>query len=185
MSSGGKTFDAVGWRVTVQPGAGEIRLEHEATGSVYVLDEHGGLRVPGSAAADVDPEAVQAALGDALEAAGRARRVSDADNGRERAIPDGGQAQGCAVECDETTGEVTIESDTKISLDAPTVDIDAEDISLDARRFIDIASTSDLTVESQRNISLDAKSAVDIASATTNVTSSAVLTLKGALVKVN
>jgi len=131
-----KTFEAVGWRVTVQPAAGEIRLEHDATESVYVLEEDGGLRVPGGADADVDPAALQAALTGALD---------DAPTGR--ALPDGGQAAGCTVDCDEATGEVTIESDTKISLDAPVVDI--------------------------------------AASGTMNVTAAGVLTLLGAIVKVN
>ncbi len=136
MSDGGKSFDAVGWRANVEPDAGEIRLEHDATGSVYVLDADGGLRVPGEANAGVDPAAVQAALESAVEA-GPPRR----------AMADGGQSGRCAVECDEATGEVTIESDTKISLDAPVVDI---------------ASGSN-----------------------TSVTSSGVLTLRGALVQVN
>lgn len=125
MSGDDTTVEAVGWRVTVQPDAGEIRLEHEATGSVYVLEGDGGLRVPGGADAGVDPATVRAAIGEALASAETGPASTGRAGQRGRALPDGGQATGCTVECDDATGEVIIESDTKISLDAPVVDIAA------------------------------------------------------------
>ncbi|WP_254838202.1 hypothetical protein [Natronomonas marina] len=114
MSDGGETIDAAGWRLAVDRDAEEIRLEHAESGSEYVLDADGGLRVPGDGEVGDDLGALRETLAAAL------------DGPSPRAVADGGQAAGnCTVECDESTGEVTIESDTRIRMAAPVIDIES------------------------------------------------------------
>lgn len=116
MSNEDNQLAALGWRFDVDADAGELHLEHAASGTHYVLDAAGGLRVPGDAAAAGDVAELQKTLASAL----------DASTDDREAVPDGGQSTGrCTIECDETTGEVTIESDTKISMQAPTIDVSA------------------------------------------------------------
>jgi len=105
---------AVGWQLEVDAEAGELRLEHEASGDEYVLDADGGLRVPGGSEVGEELGVLREALTGAL--------------GEERtALPDGGQSSQCTVECDDATGEVRIESDTGIRLDAPAIEVESDD----------------------------------------------------------
>lgn len=114
MSEGGERVDAAGWRVAVDRDAEELHLEHAESGSEYVLDADGGLRVPGED--DVGDE-----LGTLREAL-----VGALGEPSRRAVADGGQTgANCTVECDENTGEVTIESDTKIRMAAPAIEIES------------------------------------------------------------
>lgn len=114
MSDGGDTIDAGGWRLEVDRDAEEIHVEHAESGNEYVLDADGGLRVPDDGAVGDDLDALRETLAGALGEPSR------------RAVADGGQAAGnCTVECDENTGEVTIESDTKIRMEAPMIEIEA------------------------------------------------------------
>jgi hypothetical protein len=104
---------AVGWQLEVDAEAGELRLEHEASGNEYVLDADGGLRVPGGSEVGEELGVLREALAGVL--------------GEERtALPDGGQSSRCAVECDDATGEVHIESDTGIRLDAPVIEVKSD-----------------------------------------------------------
>lgn len=144
MSGGLDSTGEIGWQVDVDGEAGEVRLEHPASGSVYVLDADGGLRVPGDSAVDGDLDALRETLLSAL-----------ASSDDPVAVTDGGQSTGnCTIDCDPSTGAVTIESGT------------------------------DVTIESDTRISLDAPE-VDVSSSTTSVNASGVLTLQGALVKLN
>jgi hypothetical protein len=121
MSDGENPPEEIGWRFEVDPTAGELRLEHAESDTIYVLDAEGGLRVPGDAGGDLD------ALRETLAS------VLRSDGGDYEAVTDGGQSAGnCTVECDETTGEVIIESDSKISLDAPTIELSSATTTVDA-----------------------------------------------------
>lgn len=114
MSDGGDTIDAGGWRLEVDRGSEEIHLEHPESGNEYVLDADGGLRAPGDGEVGDELGALRETLAGALDGTER------------RAVADGGQTAGnCTVECDENTGEVTIESDTKIRMEAPVIEIEA------------------------------------------------------------
>jgi len=121
MSDGENSPETIGWRFEVDSTAGELRLEHTESDTIYVLDAEGGLRVPGDAGSELD------ALQETLAAAFRPGENDD------EAVTDGGQsAGGCTVECDETTGEVIIESESKISLDAPTIELSSATTSVNA-----------------------------------------------------
>ena len=138
-------MEAIGWTIDLDVTAGEIHLEHGQSGSTYVLDADGGLRVPGET--DVGAE-----LGGLRETLVSALQASEADH---EAVTDGGQAGGCTIECDEATGEVTIESDTDISIESRS------SISLDAPQ-IELAADGNATLEA-----------------------SGILTLQGSLIKLN
>ena len=117
MSGKGASAMALGWRLDVDEAAGELRLEHAASETTYVLDADGGLHVPGDADVEADLEALRETLAPRREG---------------EAMTDGSGSR-CAVECDEATGEVTIESDSKISLSAPTIELASRgNLSVDA-----------------------------------------------------
>jgi hypothetical protein len=119
MSVDGGTPEDVGWQVEVDAEAEELRLEHGASGSVYRLDAEGGLRVPGESSGTEDAgealQELQSTLASALEAEQRDRDSSTAEENLQSS---------CRVECNQQ-GEVVIESPSKISLEAPTIDISA------------------------------------------------------------
>lgn len=108
--------DDIGWEIEVDPASEELRLEHVGSGTTYVLDSSGGMRVPGEAEAGHDLAALQTAVTAALEPSARGQTV----------LPDGGGSRSCRLECDEETGEVIIRSDTKISLEAPQIELSSE-----------------------------------------------------------
>ena len=115
MSSSDAPFHELGWRITVDATEGKLQLEHVETDTTYVLDADGGLQLAG----EPDVEDGLDALRETLAAVD-----GGAEPGAERtALTDGGSAANCTLECDEDTGEVTIESDTRITLDAPVVEI--------------------------------------------------------------
>jgi hypothetical protein len=106
----------LGWRIEVDTAEGELYLEHAETDTTYVLDADGGLRFAG----EPDIESGLDALWETLAAVDD----GDAEPGAERtALTDGGSATNCTLECDENTGEVTIRSDTRITLDAPVIEM--------------------------------------------------------------
>lgn len=119
MSESGGTPEDVGWQFDVDADAEELRIEHAASGSAFVLDADGGLRVPGEAAdvEDVGAELheLRSTLASALEAEpGTVERRDEAD-----------VQSSCRVECNQR-GEVVIESPSRISLDAPVIDISSD-----------------------------------------------------------
>lgn len=120
MSGGEDSLAAIGWELDLDAAAGELHLHHAESGRTYVLDADGGIRIPGDA--DGDLSMLREALTSALQETGNDREV----------VTDGGQStSGCTIECDETTKEVTIESDTKISLSAPVIDFSANTATLE------------------------------------------------------
>lgn len=121
MSVDGGSPEDIGWQIDVDEEAEELRLEHPASGSIYRLDAEGGLRVPGDGPEDVEAagealQELQATLASALDVE---QQHSDASAASESA------QSTCQVECTQR-GEVVIESDTKISLAAPNIDISAD-----------------------------------------------------------
>lgn len=145
MSGEDGSPEEIGWEFEVDPAGDELYLEHAASDTTYVLDAEGGLRVPGEADVGSELNTLRETLTAPLRADGDERE----------AVTDGGQTGPCSIECDETTGEVTIESDADISLESRGT------ISLDA---------------SQIELSADGNAVVD---------ASGVLTLQGALIKLN
>jgi hypothetical protein len=121
MSVDGGSPGDLGWQIDVDDEAEELQLEHPASGSVYRLDAEGGLRVVGGG-----PDEVEAA-GEALEELQSTLAAAlDADQQRSDASAASESAQStCQVECNQR-GEVVIESDTKISLAAPNIEISAD-----------------------------------------------------------
>lgn len=116
MSNSDTPLHAFGWRVTVDAAEGKLYLEHAETDTTYVLDADGGLQLSGE-------PGVEDGLDTLLETL-----AGVDDDGAERetergALTDGGSTANCTLECDENTGEVTIESDSRITLDAPVIEI--------------------------------------------------------------
>lgn len=122
MSAGEDSLAAIGWELDVDTAAGELHLHHAESGGTYVLDADGGIRIPGDADVDGDLATLREVLTTALPETGSDRE----------AVTDGGQTtSGCTIECDEATSEVTIESDSKISLSAPVIDLSADTATLE------------------------------------------------------
>jgi len=120
MSVDGGSPEDIGWQIDIDDEAEELRLEHAGSGSVYRLDAEGGLRVPGEGPEDLEGagealQDLQSTLASALEAE---QQRSDASAASEPA------QSSCRVECNQQ-GEVVIESPTRISLEAPHIDISA------------------------------------------------------------
>ncbi|MFQ3283946.1 MAG: hypothetical protein ACI9TI_000813 [Natronomonas sp.] len=138
MSREDESLGGIGWEFDVDSTTGEIHLEHTESGSAYILDADGGLRVPGN----VDVGSELGALQETLTAALRA------DGPEHRAVTDGGQAGRCNIECDETTGEVTIESETDISMKSGgTISLAAPQIELSADGNATVDANGVLTLQ--------------------------------------
>ncbi len=127
-----ETVEAAGWRLDVEGDA--LRAEHLDTGNEYVFGGDGSLTLPGDSGTEV--AALQAALASGLaeeRASGEAAVGDDGDRAASDDLADESaagvkqQSAGCRVECDQQTDEVIIESPTKISLDAPEVEVSGED----------------------------------------------------------
>ncbi|MFB6228170.1 MAG: laminin B domain-containing protein [Halobacteriales archaeon] len=115
-------LEDAGWQIDVE--GGEIHAEHVDSGQTHVFDAEGGVHAP-------DGETTDSGTG-TLEAAST---VTGA----------------CTIECDETTGEVTVHSENGISMQAPAIDIagrDRVDISspgvVNVFEESDVASTGDV-----------------------------------------
>lgn len=108
-------FEAVGWRFALDQDAEEMHIEHEGSDTSLVLDDTGDLRMASDQHLDGELTELHSILAAALEDAA-------AEGG-----PDSVQAQtsGCRVECDQSTGAVVIESDTKVTIDAPQIELSA------------------------------------------------------------
>jgi hypothetical protein len=121
MSAGEDSPAALGWELDVDAAAGELTLHHPESGGTYVFDAEGGVRIPGDSDVESDLATLREALTSALRESGTDRE----------AVTDGGQStSGCTIECDDATNEVTIESDSKISLSAPAIDLSADTATL-------------------------------------------------------
>ena len=112
MSDSDTPLHELGWRIEVDAAEGNLYLEHAETDTTYVLDADGGLQLAG------DPDCT-----DGLTALRESLAAVDGAPPARPALPDGGSAANCTLECDPTTGEVTIESDTGITLDAPVIEL--------------------------------------------------------------
>lgn len=126
-------LEELGWGLEVDLETERLRLVHSETGNEFVLDAGGDLTVPGDDGIGGDLRELRSLLTSALEEYGR-------------------RTDGCVIECE---GPVGIESTERISLDAPTIEIDAD---------------VDLELSSARNMTAESDS---------------VLTLRGALLKLN
>mgnify|MGYP000429755834 CR=1 FL=1 len=126
MSGSDTPLHELGWRIEIDAAERELYLEHAETDTTYVLDADGGLRLAGESDIKEGLDALRETLA--------AVDDGDAETGAEQtALTDGGSATDCTLECDETTGEVTIESDTRITLDAPAIEMASQgNISLQA-----------------------------------------------------
>lgn len=150
QTDGDYDFRDAGWGLTVDPEADELTLEHIESATTYVFDAAGNLTVPGDPDAGGDISALQETLAAAMEG-------NDQGTTSQQTSPQ------CAIECDESTGEVTIESQDSITLDAPAIDITAG---------------NSLMVESSGNLDVSA-------AGNGTLTSTGVLTLNGSLIKLN
>jgi hypothetical protein len=138
MSGGEESPSDIGWDFEVDATAGELHLEHAESGTEYILDADGGLRVPGDANIGSELDELQETLTAALPA----------EKGTYKAMADGGQTGRCNIECDETTGAVTIESDTDISMESGgTISLAAPQIELSADGNVTMDANGVLTLE--------------------------------------
>jgi hypothetical protein len=112
-------IEDAGWQVTVDDGAGEVRLDHADTGSAYVLGPEGGLRVPGEGNVETALHDLQGTVASAL----------DGDGGRPSGglVESGVEVDSSGIERDDATDAVTIESETRVSLRAPIVEVSGID----------------------------------------------------------
>jgi len=108
MPDSGDLADA-GWRLDVDAEAGQLRFEHVDSGEAYAFDDDGDLIIPGEGGGggDVEASALDASAEGALDAAATGTGVA-------------------GIRCDEETGELIIESDTAVSMAAPTIDVSGE-----------------------------------------------------------
>lgn len=157
MSDHQTDFAALGWRCAVDPESEQLHLEHAESDTSYVVDADGNLTVPGGGTVDGTLDDLQATLTSAL--AGDGGADGHAIAGDDAAT----QAGSCNIDCDSATGEVTIESDTSITLDAPSIEIDASN-------QLDLSSGPLLSVSSDGNAEVEADG---------------VLGLEGALIQLN
>lgn len=109
-------FEAVGWRFALDEDAGEIHVEHVASETSLVLDKAGDLRVTGDQRLDGDLTELHSALASALSDAAEEKEAESTE----------AQTAGCRVECDQSTGAVRIESNRKVTIDAPRIELDAD-----------------------------------------------------------
>jgi hypothetical protein len=119
VSNSDTSLHELGWRITVDTTEGNLYLEHAETDTTYVLDADGGLQLAG----EPDIEDGLDALRETLAAVDNGDTEVEAG---QTALTDGGSAANCTLECDENTGEVTIESDTRITLDAPVIEMSSQ-----------------------------------------------------------
>lgn len=121
MSGEQGDIEDVGWRLDVDRDADELHIEHVESGDAYVFDADGNLRVSGEGNVGGELRELRATLAAALA------------DGHEQVGGGSRSATGCTIECDPTTGAVSIESDSKISLAAPTIELSARgNLSVDA-----------------------------------------------------
>lgn len=138
MSRGDGALGETGWDCDVDAATGEVHLEHAESGTTYILDADGGLRVPGDTDVGSELDTLRETLTAALHS----------DGGGHEAVTDGGQTGRCTIECDETTGEVTIESDTNISMESEgTISFDAPQINLSADGNVTVDANGVLTLQ--------------------------------------
>jgi hypothetical protein len=117
-------YEGAGWRVELGPAGEQLTVEHPESGRAFVLDADGGLTVPGEGAVGADLSALQSTLSAALEG-----EVEDGPgHGDGQAATNDDEAANCTIECDESTGEITLSSSSKIELDAPSVDVTADGV---------------------------------------------------------
>lgn len=158
MSDQQTDFAALGWRCAVDPESEQLHLEHAESDTSYVVDADGNLTVPGGGSVDGALEDLQATLSSAL-----AGGSADGHEETVDASAAAAQSANCSIDCDSATGEVTIESDASITLDAPTIEIDAGS-------QLELSSAGQLTLAG---------------TAAAEMTSNGVLTLDGALIRLN
>lgn len=145
-----EVVETAGWRLDIEEDT--LRAEHLDTGNEYVFDAEGSLTLPGDPEIEMAAlqRALVSGLGDDTatedttaddatteDAAGEYQETGHpaVDDGVDDQTPadatddDGSvseverQSAGCRIECDEQTDEVLIESPTKISLEAPEVEV--------------------------------------------------------------
>jgi hypothetical protein len=138
MSRGDGALGGTGWDFDVDATTGELHLEHAESGTTYILDADGGLRVPGDTDVGSELDALRKTLTAAL----------NSDGAEHEAVTDGGRTGRCNIECDETTGEVTIESATNISMESEgTISFDASQIELSADGNATVDANGVLTLQ--------------------------------------
>jgi len=123
-------IDGMGWTVAVDPGTGEVRLDHES-GSSYVLEGDGDVRMPGEGEIGEAVHGLQATMAGAIEEHGGGGLSTAAI-----------ETDTCTVRRDDATGEIVIESDVGITMAAPTIDVEG-------RGPIDISSPGQVTVSKE------------------------------------
>lgn len=167
--SGATDLEAAGWRLDLAADGDELHLEHEETGSTYVLDDQGNLTVPGGTASG-DVEELQSTLAAAIE---NGHDTADSDD-----LADV-QEERCSVECDQETGVLSLSAAERIELDAGEIELTGQ---------------AAVTVSSPTRVALEGKGQVDVSSdGQLNLTSSGLGTLdasgplqiSGAIVQIN
>lgn len=128
--------EALGWRLDVDAEADELRLKHAKSDTAYILDARGNLTIVGDGDIGDEIRELQELLASAL--AGDGNDVTA--DGEQRAA-------GCAIECDESTEAMTIASDTKITMEAPNIEVAAGQLDVDADGAAELSAAGSLTFE--------------------------------------
>jgi hypothetical protein len=126
------SIGSTGWQLVSDPEAGAVHLEHVDSGHSYVLDDEGGVRVPGSEDIGGELRALRSTIASERE---DSTTVTGSGIDTQAEI----SAETCTVQCDGETGEVTIRGATVISVDAPVVDVSG-------RERVDVRSVGGVNV---------------------------------------
>lgn len=119
----GSRLEDLGWTLEVDDRRGELSLIHHRTERRYVFDEAGNLTIPGDG--DIGGE------------------ITELHELFATAFEDEGESTGpCDISCEQP---VTIESEQRISLDAPAIDIAGRSVELSAMESLAVAAND--TVE--------------------------------------
>jgi hypothetical protein len=159
-----ETLAGTGWELSVDEQAGELRLEHIDSGTTYIFDSEGNLRVPGDEDVGEELQTLQELLSSAL--AGSTEQTNQQTD-----TP-------CSIDCDDETGTLSIEAPTKIELEAPNIEIAADST-------LDLSSMGDTTISTQANLALSSEATLSMRSAIHRAQSSGPLTLEGAIIELN
>ncbi len=112
MSDRRDGLEKIGWEIDPDGEAGEVHLEHVDSGRTYVLGSRGEIRVPGEGSVGEELRELREALASEADPDGQGAMTESSVG----VAPSG-------IERDADTDAVTIESDTSISLAAPTIDV--------------------------------------------------------------
>lgn len=170
-NTGNGAIDRTEWDLAVDDDAGELHIEHAESGNEYVFDSDGALRVPGDG--DVGDELHD--LRDAL-----ASTLEGGEDGQAQVSQDG-----TGVEIDRETGELIIQSNRKITLDAPEIELTTGETLAISGGEVTVESTRATTLAAGTALELSSSSNIAIEAALVEATATGPMNLEGAIINLN